>query len=176
MTTAPTQNTGSTPNDFDRLLSAATRVRILGINQSPRQAHLLTIDALLSTIERLVAIWDGLPTTHPSDTGDMVAAARHRRLPVTVVWPPGTTRAQTRAPTAEQGMDQEIGRNINEGTGTVTGEDADQRITVSPRRIRAAGVVTVSGEVDLVTAPALRAGGHRGLPAPRRRGGSHRLE
>jgi hypothetical protein len=43
-------------------------------------------------VEHLVAVWDGEPSDGHGGTGDVVAAARERGLPVTAVWPDGTAR------------------------------------------------------------------------------------
>jgi hypothetical protein len=43
-------------------------------------------------VDHVVAVWDGEPSDGHGGTGDVVAAARERRMPVTVVWPDGARR------------------------------------------------------------------------------------
>ena len=49
-------------------------------------------EALLDDVEHVVAVWDGQPSDGHGGTGDVVAAARARGLPVTAVWPEGAAR------------------------------------------------------------------------------------
>jgi hypothetical protein len=49
---------------------------------------------VLDTVDALVAVWDGRPARDYGGTADVVAAARERGLPVTVVWPDGAERGR----------------------------------------------------------------------------------
>ncbi len=42
--------------------------------------------------DRLIAVWDGCPARGPGGTGDVVAYARSRGVPVTVLWQSGVRR------------------------------------------------------------------------------------
>jgi hypothetical protein len=64
----------------------------LPFDQSGRDAYLAASEAVLVTVDRLVAVWDGKPADGHGGTGDVVAAAHDRNLPVTVVWPEGAAR------------------------------------------------------------------------------------
>jgi hypothetical protein len=48
---------------------------------------------MLTIIDRLVAVWDGLPARGVGGTAEVVADARELGLPVEVVWPAGAWRA-----------------------------------------------------------------------------------
>ena len=47
---------------------------------------------MLGTIDELVAVWDGGPGTGKGGTTEVVAEARTRGIPVTVIWPDGAAR------------------------------------------------------------------------------------
>jgi hypothetical protein len=79
-------------SEFDDLISRATSVRTVPFDQSGRDAYLAASEAVLVTVDRLVAVWDGKPADGHGGTGDVVAAAHDRNLPVTVVWPEGAAR------------------------------------------------------------------------------------
>jgi hypothetical protein len=59
---------------------------------SCRPAYAAANAAMLATVDMLIAVWDGRPGTRKGSTGDVVAAAHQRGLPLTVVWPPGAAR------------------------------------------------------------------------------------
>jgi hypothetical protein len=42
--------------------------------------------------DRLLAVWDGKPAQGLGGTGDIVAYAKSRGLPTTVIWPEGLVR------------------------------------------------------------------------------------
>ena len=77
---------------FDDLIDRAVTVRRMPYRRSGQPAYLAASLAMLERCDALIAIWDGHPSQHPGDTADVVAAARHRHLPVTVLWPTGADR------------------------------------------------------------------------------------
>jgi hypothetical protein len=77
---------------FESLLSKAADVQVLPFDTSDREAYMQASETVLSTVESMVAVWDGRPSDGLGGTGDVVAAARSRGIPVTIIWPAGTTR------------------------------------------------------------------------------------
>ena len=77
---------------FESLIRQATTVRVLPFETSSRAAYMAASETLLREVEHLVAVWDGQPSYGHGGTGDVVAAARERGVPVTVVWPDGAQR------------------------------------------------------------------------------------
>jgi hypothetical protein len=75
--------------DFDELLARARKVDMLDREHSDLDAYLAASAALLDRSDLLVAVWD---RAAGSATADVVALARHRGLPIQVVWPPGAAR------------------------------------------------------------------------------------
>lgn len=78
--------------EFEALISRATHVQVLPFETSNRAAYMAASEAVLSGVEHVVAVWDGQPSDGHGGTGDVVAAARERGVPVTVVWPDGAKR------------------------------------------------------------------------------------
>ena len=77
---------------YDQLLSQASEVVRLDYEESTEQAHMAASDQMLSRADLLLAVWDGKPARGYGGTADVVAHARTAGLPVTVIWPPGSTR------------------------------------------------------------------------------------
>ncbi|MEU4516439.1 hypothetical protein AB0G05_43710 [Nonomuraea wenchangensis] len=77
---------------FDRLMEAAKTVRFMDFEHADRQAYEAANEAVLSTVDELVAVWDGQPGTGAGGTAEVVAEALQRGLPVTVIWPKGAAR------------------------------------------------------------------------------------
>lgn len=77
---------------FDELIGQATTVRTLPFEMSNRESYLGASEHVLSTVELMVAVWDGQPADGRGGTGDVVERARALGLPVTVVWPAGAAR------------------------------------------------------------------------------------
>lgn len=77
---------------FDRLTAAAKAIRPMDFEHSNRQAYEAANEAVLSTVDELVAVWDGQTGTGTGGTAEVVAEARGRGLPVTVIWPEGAER------------------------------------------------------------------------------------
>ena len=87
---------------FDRLVDAASSVRMTGCPRSCRQAYLAASEAMLASVQTLIAVWDGRPATRLGSTGDVVLAAREIGLPLIVLWPPGVHRMSAPLPTSGQ--------------------------------------------------------------------------
>lgn len=79
--------------EFDELLGTAAVVHTMPFAESNRDAYMAASEHVLSTISALVAVWDGGPSGGYGGTADVVAAARERGVPVTVVWPAGAARS-----------------------------------------------------------------------------------
>jgi hypothetical protein len=72
---------------FDALLARAARVEPLPHTQL--EAHMDASRRIVDDADELVAVWDGQPARAWGGTADVVAYARQRNVPVTVIWPPG---------------------------------------------------------------------------------------
>lgn len=78
---------------YDCLLAGAAAVYRLPLVESDDAAYLAGNQRMLTAVDRLIAVWDGLPARGPGGTADVVAEARRRGLPVEIVWPSGARRA-----------------------------------------------------------------------------------
>jgi hypothetical protein len=79
---------------YDALFSRASSVHRLNRVESTEEAHMEASNAMLDRAERLFAVWDGKPARGYGGTADVVAEARNRGIPVTVIWPEGARRDQ----------------------------------------------------------------------------------
>jgi hypothetical protein len=79
---------------YDALLSRAASVRRLNRIESTEDAHMEASKTMLDRADRLFAVWDGKPARGYGGTADVVAEARDRGIPVTVIWPEGANRDQ----------------------------------------------------------------------------------
>jgi hypothetical protein len=77
---------------FDRLMAAAKTVRVMDFDHANREAYEAANEAMMSSVDELVAVWDGQPGTGSGGTAEVVAEARERGLPVTIIWPEGAKR------------------------------------------------------------------------------------
>lgn len=77
---------------YDRLLSKASKVHRLNRVESTAEAHMEASNVMLDTADRLFAVWDGEPARAYGGTADVVAEARKREIPVTIIWPEGASR------------------------------------------------------------------------------------
>jgi hypothetical protein len=77
---------------FDRLIAHAAEVRIMPHLESNRAAYEAANEAMLSSCELLVAVWDGQPAVDRGGTAAVVEQAAARGLAVQVVWPQGSQR------------------------------------------------------------------------------------
>lgn len=82
---------------YDVLLGRAAHVRRLHHIESDEQAHMAASRLMLEMIDELIAVWDGERARGYGGTADVVAAARHRDLPIRVVWPAGASRDEAQA-------------------------------------------------------------------------------
>jgi hypothetical protein len=80
---------------FDRLLAAASSVRVMKLERSCQQAYLAAGAAMLAGVETLVAIWDGRPARRRGGgTSAVVVAAARLGLPTSIIWPAGSSRGR----------------------------------------------------------------------------------
>lgn len=77
---------------FDELIGQAATVLTLPFETSNRDSYLAASEHVLSTVELMMAVWDGQPADGRGGTGDVVERARALGLPVIVVWPTGASR------------------------------------------------------------------------------------
>lgn len=77
---------------YDRLLESATVIHRTGLLASDSAAHMAGSELLVQRVDRLLAVWDGLPARGYGGTADVVAYARGRGVPVEVMWPQGAQR------------------------------------------------------------------------------------
>jgi hypothetical protein len=77
---------------YDRLLRGAFDVIRLDHVESTSESHMDASVRMLTDADVLVAVWDGQPALGYGGTADVVAAARDRNVPVTVIWPPDAER------------------------------------------------------------------------------------
>ncbi|WP_067693141.1 hypothetical protein [Nocardia jejuensis] len=76
---------------FDELIARATQVRTMDFDEAGAPAYEAANEAVLSCVERLIAVWDG-ESGERSGTGTVVALADARGLPIDVIWPEGAQR------------------------------------------------------------------------------------
>jgi hypothetical protein len=77
---------------FDELLGRAFRVRTMPYAESGLDAYEAANRHLVSSCERLFAVWDGGPAGGRGGTADVVRYANTRGVPVEIVWPVGAER------------------------------------------------------------------------------------
>ena len=77
---------------YDELYSQASHVQVLEHTESTEQAHMDAGQVVVDRSSILVAVWDGQPARGLGGTADVVAYARERSVPVTVIWPEGASR------------------------------------------------------------------------------------
>ena len=77
---------------FDKLLAEATLVRTMPFDTANRDAYAAANEAMLNTIDQLLAIWDGQPSPDRGGTAGAVEDARARGIDVVVIWPEGSHR------------------------------------------------------------------------------------
>ncbi|WP_435593050.1 hypothetical protein [Nocardia sp. bgisy118] len=76
---------------FDDLSARAARVLVMDYDDAGREAYEAANEAVLGSVDRLVAVWDG-ETGQAGSTGSVVDLARAKGVPVHVVWPEGAAR------------------------------------------------------------------------------------
>jgi hypothetical protein len=77
---------------FDDLVTQAAVVHVMDFDTAGRDAYQAANEFMLSSCEFLCAVWDGRPSPDQGGTAAVVASAKARRIPVTIVWPLGATR------------------------------------------------------------------------------------
>jgi hypothetical protein len=83
------------------LLVLAEQVRVLPFDPADRHACVSADERLIESCRRVLAVWDGSPSTGRDATAHLVAFARTRGIPVEVIWPDGAARTAGVAPTKE---------------------------------------------------------------------------
>lgn len=78
--------------EFDTLISQAATVHTMPFAESNPDAYMAASEQVLSTVDALLAVWDGGPSGGHGGTADVVEAATKRRIPVTIIWPAGAAR------------------------------------------------------------------------------------
>lgn len=78
---------------FEKLRRAAGTVITLPHPKPSEQAYLAAGQTLVERCDHLFAIWDGKPARGVGGTADIVAYAKARGRPVTVLWVEGVCRA-----------------------------------------------------------------------------------
>ncbi|MCH7229740.1 hypothetical protein L0U85_02530 [Glycomyces sp. L485] len=78
---------------FDTLVAQAHTTRYVA-EASSMQAYDQANAAMLDSVDRMLAVWDGQPSPSwkTGGTADAVTAARSRGVPITVIWPEGAER------------------------------------------------------------------------------------
>ena len=79
--------------DFEELLGKTAEVHTMPFAESNRDAYMAASEHVLSSADKMLAVWDGQPAGGHGGTGDVVHAARERGIPLTIVWPEGAARA-----------------------------------------------------------------------------------
>jgi hypothetical protein len=77
---------------YDELRARASYFEALEYGESSEQAHMDAGRVVVDRSTVLVAVWDGQPSRGLGGTADVVAYARQRGVPVTVIWPEGASR------------------------------------------------------------------------------------
>jgi hypothetical protein len=77
---------------FDSLIQQASLVRYVA-SASSLQAYAQANEAMVASVDRLIAVWDGRLSSKQGSTTDAVATARRRGVDVVVIWPSGAERA-----------------------------------------------------------------------------------
>ncbi|QLQ36697.1 hypothetical protein [Micromonospora robiginosa] len=77
---------------FDELLAGAGAVIHTGYDHSGTPAFLAANQELVRRVDRLLAVWDGVPGCHEASTDRTIDFARGLGVPVTVLWPAGARR------------------------------------------------------------------------------------
>jgi hypothetical protein len=83
---------GNVLKNYKRLLSAASTIRQLSSSASTEEAFYRVGMLVVDECEMLMAVWDGKPSKGLGGTGDVVAYAQSRGIPISTIWPKGTFR------------------------------------------------------------------------------------
>jgi hypothetical protein len=88
--------TFQTPEALGRyrdLKGSATEVIELPFAASTEEAFWAAGRKVVELADEMLAVWDGEKSGGLGGTGDVVAFAREQNVPVTVIWPPNSSRA-----------------------------------------------------------------------------------
>ncbi|MFI7002371.1 hypothetical protein [Nocardia sp. NPDC050175] len=77
---------------FDRLIGAAETVHVMDFEDAGREAYEAANESMLSSCDRLMAVWDG-GASEKGGTGTVIELANTRGIPVDIVWPEGAARS-----------------------------------------------------------------------------------
>jgi hypothetical protein len=77
---------------YDELIGNASAVYRRPHRESNSEAHMDASRFMIENADHLIAVWDGKPARSYGGTADVVAYAREKGIPVSVVWPEGATR------------------------------------------------------------------------------------
>jgi hypothetical protein len=77
---------------YDRLLAQASEVHCLTYDDLTDDSYMAAGRAMVHRSDLVLAVWDGRDARGLGGTGDVVAYARERGVPVEVVWPDGALR------------------------------------------------------------------------------------
>jgi hypothetical protein len=89
------ENTFDDPDSLERYhfyLRNATSVYRLPFREPSEAAFFEAGKEVVNRSDRLIAVWDGKPAQGLGGTADIVAYAKSRGLPTTVIWPEGLVR------------------------------------------------------------------------------------
>lgn len=78
---------------FDRLIGKASAVKTMPFDTPNCDAYVAANEAVVGTVDQLVAIWDGKPSPDKGGTAGAVEEARARGVDVMVIWPEGAIRS-----------------------------------------------------------------------------------
>ena len=78
---------------YSRLLDAAVGVTTMPFDRPSEEAYWAAGQAIVDRSDELLAVWDGQPARGLGGTADVVAYARRKHCPVSVIWPNGVRRA-----------------------------------------------------------------------------------
>lgn len=77
---------------YDKCFNQAADVHRCDYRESTADAHMDASVVMVNKADRLFAVWDGQPARSYGGTADVVAYARDKGVPVTVIWPAGANR------------------------------------------------------------------------------------
>ncbi|MGH3888867.1 MAG: hypothetical protein ACRDSZ_20310 [Pseudonocardiaceae bacterium] len=77
---------------FDELMRRALTVHVMSYKEANRVAYEAANELLVSTCDKLFAVWDGQSGADKGSTASVVEYARSRGVPVEVIWPEGASR------------------------------------------------------------------------------------
>jgi hypothetical protein len=77
---------------YDELMAQAIDLHRTGLSESTSEAHQAGSEIMIGLVDKLIAVWDGLPARGYGGTADAVAYAHRVGVPVHIVWPKGASR------------------------------------------------------------------------------------